>query len=685
MLPRILALWASVCITAMAYAAPATPAGAATTTNTGITPTTTGTGTTTNTSRREANKTTKTDRDDAANQGGLDRNELERACGNHKHLYFDKANRAHFVCQTQMAQVGPDTTPYTATANQPLTNTFLLHSRPGAAKVIYLDFKGHTTSGTSWNTAYAGGADIVTPPFDLDGTPGSFSTTELTTIQDIWRRVAEDYAPWDVDVTTEDPGLEKIRRTASSDAAYGVRCVIGGSSTQWLGAGAGGVAYVGTFGGIVSATTTTNDVPAFVFPAQLGNSGRYIAEAASHEVGHTLGLYHSGQTTGVEYYAGHADWAPIMGVSYYKTVTQWTKGDYPLSNNTQDQVALITNRIPRIADEHGSSLSTATVVSGSDLAAGGIISERNDQDWFKISAGAGTVTINGLVAQPSANLNLSLSLVDATGQVLAQGAAAGLGASLSVPVTGGTYYIVVDGKGSTNDPLTGYTDYDSLGRFSLTGSWPAATVVNQPPVASTVGTTPTPSTTGTISGTAPLTVNFVGAQSYDPDGIVANYLWNFGDGTTSILANVAKTYQVAGNYTVKLTVTDNSGASATATLLVAVGATPPPTTTKSVNVSSIAMSWVKSSSTAGYITGVVTILDQAGKPAPNASVTVAASGLVAGTVTAKTNSLGQITVNTPKLSATATGSETYTVTNVVLSGCVYDATKNKVTSATLKR
>ena len=64
---------------------------------------------------------------------------------------------------------------------------------------------------------------------------------------------------------------------------------------------------------------------------------------------------------------------------------------------------------------------------------------------------------------------------------------------------------------------------------------------------------------------------------------------------------------------------------------------------------------------------------------------LAASGLVAGTVTAKTNTKGQITVNTPKLAASATGTETYTVTNVVLSGYLYDATKNKVTSATLTR
>ena len=680
MYPRLLsALVAAGLALSFADAQPA-PAGTATTTNPNVTSTNNGT----STSRRNADKTTRVERDRAADESGVERDGFDRACGNHKHLYFDRSNRAHFICLGAQAQVGPDTTPYTATANQPLANTFLLHSRPGAAKVIFLDFNGHTTTGTSWNNAYAAGAPIVTPAFDTDGAPATFSDAERTVIQDIWRRVAEDYAAWDVDVTTEDPGVEKLRRTASSDVAYGVRCVIGGSSTQWLGASAGGVAYVGSFGGVVTATTTINDVPCFVFPQQLSSSGRYIAEATSHEVGHTLGLYHSGQTTGVEYYTGHADWAPIMGVGYYKNVVQWTRGDYPLSNNTQDQVALISGRIPRVADEHGSTATTASVVAGANFTAGGIIADRADQDWFRITAGAGTVNVSGLVAQPSPNLNLALSLVDANGLVLAQGAAAGLGSGLSVPVTGGTYYIVVDGKGSTNDPLTGYTDYSSLGRFSLSGNWPAAVVVNQPPVASTAGTSPALSANGTISGIAPFTVNFVGNNSRDPDGLIASYLWDFGDGTTSILSNVTKTYQAAGNYTARLTVTDNAGATATATLLIVVAATPP-STMRYVNVSAITMSWVKSSSTSGYITGTVTILDHAGKPAPNANVTIAASGLVSGAVTARTNSRGQVTLNTPRLSSAVKGAQTYTVTNVVLTGYIYDPAKNKVTSATLTR
>ena len=126
------------------------------------------------------------------------------------------------------------------------------------------------------------------------------------------------------------------------------------------------------------------------------------------------------------------------------------------------------------------------------------------------------------------------------------------------------------------------------------------------------------------------------------------------------------------------------GATATATLLIAVAATPP-STMRYVNVTGITMSWVKSSSTSGYITGTVTILDPAGKPAPNANVTIAASGLVSGTVTARTNSRGQVTLNTPRLSSAVKGTQTYTVTNVVLTGYIYDPAKNKVTSASLTR
>jgi hypothetical protein len=61
---------------------------------------------------------------------------------------------------------------YTATSADALN----LHSLPGAALTLYLDFNGHTTSGTPWNTSFTGGNPIVSQPFDLDGSPSTFGT-----------------------------------------------------------------------------------------------------------------------------------------------------------------------------------------------------------------------------------------------------------------------------------------------------------------------------------------------------------------------------------------------------------------------------------------------------------------------------------------------------------------------------
>jgi PKD repeat protein len=338
---------------------------------------------------------------------------------------------------------------------------------------------------------------------------------------------------------------------------------------------------------------------------------------------------------------------------------------------------LITLRIPRLADEHGGTSATAAVVTGDTLIAGGVIYDRSDADWFKISAGQGIVNVNGLTASPSANLKLSLSLVDEAGNLLATGSSSGTNSNLSVPVVGGNYYIIVDGVG-TGDALTAYNDYASVGRFSLSGSWSPAAPVNAAPVALTTGTTPT-------SGTAPLTVSFVGSNSYDPDGIIASYLWNFGDGTTSTLSNISHSYSTAGTYNASLTVTDNSGASSTGSLSIVASAVPPVTSSKYLKVSSMVTSWVRSSSTTGYASCRIRVLDQSGNAVPSATVNVAVSGLVSGTATATTNNNGYVTIKSSRLSSSLKGTITFTVTNLSRTGYTYDSTKNTLTSSSLTR
>lgn len=63
------------------------------------------------------------------------------------------------------------------------------------------------------------------------------------------------------------------------------------------------------------------------------------------------------------------------------------------------------------------------------------------------------------------------------------------------------------------------------------------------------------------TGLYPLKVTFT-STSYDPDGTIADHSWNFGDGGRGSGRVVEHTYTRAGIFTVRLTVTDDRGATA---------------------------------------------------------------------------------------------------------------------------
>jgi hypothetical protein len=350
----------------------------------------------------------------------------------------------------------------------PTDQTFLLHSRASATKVIYLDFDGYTTSGTSWNTTYNGGQDFYTPPFSSEG-DYSFSANELERIQRIWQRVSEDFSPFDVDITTQEPPLEDLRKVGAGDTRWGVRVVIGGNGS-WFGS-AGGVAYVGSF-------NYSSDTPCFVFEDMLSSSEKNIAEATSHEAGHTLGLSHDGRTSpSEEYYGGQGSgvtgWAPIMGVGYSRNLTQWSKGEYANANQKQDDLSIITssNGFSYRTDDYGNTAGTASLLGSTKVT--GVIERTTDVDAFSLPFGGGSLVLNIDPFYLGPNLDILAELRDSSNNLIASSNPLdALNASFNLTLSAGTYTLYVSGVGKGDPLTTGYSDYGSLGQYTITTANP---------------------------------------------------------------------------------------------------------------------------------------------------------------------------------------------------------------------
>ncbi len=333
----------------------------------------------------------------------------------------------------------------------------VLNSYPSSSATILLDFDGMYVSGTVWN--FSG-------PFAAN--PSGLTNTQIT---EVFNRVAEDYRPFNINITTEEA------KYTAAPATSRMRVIIT-SSYEWYGSGAGGVAYVNSF-------KWGDGTPCFVFSSLFGYNIKNISEAVSHEAGHTVGLRHqSSYDVGCfktsEYNwgqgTGEIGWAPIMGAGYNQNMTVWHNGPNSFGcASLQSDLDVITssyNGFGYRADDNGNNFGASTAlnfdVSG-NFTINGVVERTSDVDYFQFTlTDFGNFTLDAIpynVGTGNAGSDLDMNVVIYDQYLNALGTynpGNQLSSLIDTILSAGTYYISVNGDGNMYA-----TDYGSLGSYSL--------------------------------------------------------------------------------------------------------------------------------------------------------------------------------------------------------------------------
>lgn len=330
-----------------------------------------------------------------------------------------------------------------------------LQSLPGAPAVIYIDFDGEKGPLLGWGN------------YDAEPTPGMGNDR----IKEIWQRVAEDFQGFNINVTTDRQVFDK--------APLGNRqhCLV--STTNTAAPNAGGVAHFYSF-------TSSYDVVCWVHYTDF-QANKRLASLISHEVGHTLGLFHDGQdppgSEHVEYYAGQGSgetaWCPIMGNTDFTDLTQWCKGEYAYANNTEDDLAIIAtnnNNVAYRTDDYGPVLATAgylEILPDDSVSNEGILEERSDVDALRFVTTGGFVMLTVSGVDQGSNVDLLAEIYDSSNHLIAAGNPPALiSATVAATLAAGEYTLRVSGVGYGDPLIDGYSDYGCNGAYLISGTVP---------------------------------------------------------------------------------------------------------------------------------------------------------------------------------------------------------------------
>lgn len=633
-------------------------------------------------------------------------------------LYMDEgADPAH-----DGVDIHPSNNPTPAMDAPAGTDLYKLHSKPGAKKVLFIDFTGPVVA----NSAWLQGATIQAVPYTQN-------------IYAIWQAVADDYRGFNVDITTEKPSDEALYRSDFYDENYGITVVVSDSRDMGVCYGlCGGVSYIGVADMVNNKTYQPAWVFAQLYPAY--DRERFISSTISHETGHTFGLLHKGvgphegfaQTE--SYYAGRyhknsqmtggqglRSYAPIMGKGYYASLGQWNNGDYFWSNNRQSDIALIGRVLPLVGDDGLSTKETATSFGITGITGNkvniektvGHITATTDVDYFTFTTEYAQSEVNLLISNcvykectnhtefDAGNLHVFATLYDETGNVVQEFKTEKTSVLVQRSLSPGKYYLAIQGgsfQRKINSDLEseemftqfgdyeGYTNYGSIGQYTISGYYTAGPEpVNPTPVIDVSKTT----------GDAPITITFNSGRTDAGNSEIVEWTWTFGDGRSSTEPNPTITYEHSGTFLVSLAVKSKAGLYGykNMTIKVTEPVLPPPPVIYTGGSTSVRTLVMKATSTATtYKPYVIVALKNDKTKIDNAST-------VTGTFTGTLKKVGDINVKATsvynkkakrmeiqfptKLSKKARGTIIFTVDTVTPANNTikYDAKLNEATSA----
>lgn len=334
-------------------------------------------------------------------------------------------------------------------ANNPALVPPVLNSFPGAAASLYLDFNGHTDPLVIDNTGTPH-VNVDTPPFDTDGNINSFSPAEMQQMYEIWQYVAEDFLPFNLNVTTVQP--------PSFAPLVAERIAIGGSGA-WLGApGTPGIYIPNGFSTLPGPTATS-----FLF-SNVFTTTKSIGDGASFLAGRSFGLDAQSEWAGAIlvnlYYPGLPDGtAPLVGDASFSPNNRslWWYGTSLSATTFQDDMSVIASALNGFgyrADDYGNTTVTAFQTGNANnqsynFAVTGQINTPTDPDVFRFSARLGIINISVTVPVPYNNLDVKATLLDVNGNVLVvSNPTNSFDATITYsPTYIGDYFLVVESSG----------------------------------------------------------------------------------------------------------------------------------------------------------------------------------------------------------------------------------------------